>query len=96
MFLLARVLREVNERGLLCDEQFSFRPRYSTALQLARLVESINRTCDESGIRGEDLCMCPKTFKAASVEDLLYLCEISSSHGGEYDVQSCLLGCTAV
>jgi hypothetical protein len=22
--------------------------------------------------------------------------EISSSHGGEYDVQSCLLGCTAV
>jgi hypothetical protein len=24
------------------------------------------------------------------------VCEISSSHGGEYDVQSCLLGCTAV
>jgi hypothetical protein len=24
------------------------------------------------------------------------ICEISSSHGGEYDVQSCLLGCTAV
>jgi hypothetical protein len=23
-------------------------------------------------------------------------CEISSSHGGEYDVQSCLLGYTAV
>jgi hypothetical protein len=23
-----------------------------------------------------------------------HLCEISSSHGGEYDVQSCLLGCT--
>jgi hypothetical protein len=22
--------------------------------------------------------------------------KISSSHGGEYDVQSCLLGCTAV
>jgi plastin-1 len=27
---------------------------------------------------------------------LLVLCEISSSHGGEYDVQSCLLGYTAV
>jgi hypothetical protein len=26
----------------------------------------------------------------------LYLCEISSSHGGEYDVQICLLGYTAV
>jgi hypothetical protein len=24
------------------------------------------------------------------------ICEISSSHGGEYDVYSCLLGCTAV
>jgi hypothetical protein len=23
-------------------------------------------------------------------------CEISSSHGGEYEVQNCLLGCTAV
>jgi hypothetical protein len=23
-------------------------------------------------------------------------CKISSSHGGEYDVQSCFLGCTAV
>jgi hypothetical protein len=22
-------------------------------------------------------------------------CEISSSHGGEYEVQNCLLGCTA-
>jgi hypothetical protein len=24
------------------------------------------------------------------------MCWISSSHGGEYDVQSCLLGCTSV
>jgi hypothetical protein len=31
---------------------------------------------------------CKKKYK--------HLCEISSSHGGEYDVQSCLLGCTAV
>jgi hypothetical protein len=23
-------------------------------------------------------------------------CEISSSHGGEYEVQICLLGCTAI
>jgi hypothetical protein len=27
---------------------------------------------------------------------ILFLCEISSSHGGEYEVQICLLGCTAV
>jgi hypothetical protein len=29
-------------------------------------------------------------------EELHNLCEISSSHGGEYDVQSCLLGYTAM
>jgi hypothetical protein len=30
--LLSRVLREVNERGLLRDEQFRFRPKHSTTL----------------------------------------------------------------
>jgi hypothetical protein len=24
------------------------------------------------------------------------LCEVSSSHGGKYDVQNCLVGCTAI
>jgi len=37
--LLARFLHVVNERGLLLEEQFGFRPRHSTSLQLARLVE---------------------------------------------------------
>jgi hypothetical protein len=37
--LLAGVLREVKERGLLRDEQFGFRPRHSTALQLAPLLK---------------------------------------------------------
>jgi hypothetical protein len=36
--LLARVLREVSERGLLRDEQCGFRPRHSTTLQLACAV----------------------------------------------------------
>jgi hypothetical protein len=43
--LLTRVLREVNERGLLRDEQFGFRPRHNTTLQLAR-VERVNRNFD--------------------------------------------------
>jgi hypothetical protein len=30
------------------------------------------------------------------LQTLSSLCEISSSHGGVYDVQNCLLGCTAV
>jgi hypothetical protein len=45
--LLTRVLREVNERGLLRDEQFGFRPRHSTALLLARLAKRVNRNFDE-------------------------------------------------
>jgi hypothetical protein len=31
-----------------------------------------------------------------SITQLIVQYEISSSHGSEYDVQSCLLGCTAV
>jgi hypothetical protein len=41
--LLSRILRGVNKNGLLREKQFVFRPRYSTALQLARLVERGNR-----------------------------------------------------
>jgi hypothetical protein len=50
--LLSRVIRGGNERGLLRDEQFGFRPRHSTTLQLARLVERVNRNFDEKLTRG--------------------------------------------
>ena len=33
--LLARILHEVNVRGLMRNEQFGFRPEHSTSLQLA-------------------------------------------------------------
>ena len=33
--LLARILYEIKERGQMRDEQFGFRPRHSTSLQLA-------------------------------------------------------------
>jgi hypothetical protein len=49
---LARVLREVSERGLLRDEQFGFRSRHSTTVQLARLVERVNRNFDERRLTG--------------------------------------------
>jgi hypothetical protein len=45
--LLTSILHQVDERGLLRDEQFGFRPGNSTSLQLARLVERITRNLDE-------------------------------------------------
>jgi hypothetical protein len=50
--LLTRVLREVNESGLLRDEQFGFRPKHSTTLQLARLVGRVNRNFGEKRLTG--------------------------------------------
>jgi hypothetical protein len=47
--VLARILHEVSDRGLLRDEQFVFRPRHSTSLQLARLVERITRNYIDKG-----------------------------------------------
>ena len=41
--LLARILHKVSEHRLMRDEQFGFRPRHSTSLQLACLVERITR-----------------------------------------------------
>jgi hypothetical protein len=50
--LLTRDLREVNARGLLRDEQFVFLPKHSATLQLARLVERVNRNSDKKGLTG--------------------------------------------
>ena len=50
--LLYRILHEVNVRGLLRNEQLGFRPRRSTSLQLARLVERITRNFGEKRLIG--------------------------------------------
>jgi hypothetical protein len=71
--LLARVLREVNERGLLPDEQFGFRPRHhSTALQLGRLVERVSRNFDERRLTGAVFLDVAKAFETVWVKGLLY------------------------
>ena len=44
--LLGRISHEVSERGLMRDEQFGFRPKHSTFLQLARL-ERITGNCEK-------------------------------------------------
>jgi hypothetical protein len=50
--LLARILKEVSERVLIRDEQFRFRPKHSTSLQLARLVERVTRNFGEKRLTG--------------------------------------------
>jgi hypothetical protein len=70
--LLTSILREVNERGLLRDEQFGFRPRHSTALQLARLVERDNRNFDERRLTGAVFLDVVKPLTLVWVEGLVY------------------------
>jgi hypothetical protein len=60
--LLARILHEVSERGLMRDEHFGFRPRHSMSLQLARLVERITRNFDEKRLTGAVFLDMAKAF----------------------------------
>jgi hypothetical protein len=50
--LLARVLRDLSDRGLLRDEQFGLRPRHSRTNQLERFDEGVNRNIDERRLPG--------------------------------------------
>ena len=70
--LLARILREVNDRGLIRDEQFGFRPKLSTTLQLARLVERVMRNFDEKRLTGAVFLDVAKAFDSVWIEGLLY------------------------
>jgi hypothetical protein len=60
------------ERGLLRDEQFGFRPRQSTVLQLTRLVERVNRHFGERRLTGAVFLDVAKAFDTVWVEGLLY------------------------
>jgi hypothetical protein len=70
--LLARILHEVNVRGPLRDEQFGFRPKHSTSLQLARLVERITRNFGEKRLTCAVFLDVAKAFDTVWIEDLLY------------------------
>jgi hypothetical protein len=60
--VLSRDPRKVNERGQLRDEQFGFRPRHSTTLHLARLVERVNRNFDGRRLTGAVFLDVAKAF----------------------------------
>jgi hypothetical protein len=70
--LLNGVLKEVNKSGLLRDEQFGFRPRLSTTLQLARFVEKVNKNLEERRLTGAVFLDVAKAFDTVWAEGLLY------------------------
>jgi len=70
--LLARILHEVSERGLMRDERFGFRPRLSTSLQLSRLVERITRNFGEKRLTGAIFLDVAKAFDTVWIDGLLY------------------------
>jgi hypothetical protein len=61
-----RVLREVNEREQLRDEQFRFRPKHSKTLQLARLFERLYRNFDERWLTGVVFLVVAKAFDTST------------------------------
>ena len=60
--LLTRILYEVVERVLLRNEEFGFRPKHSTSLQLARLVQRITRNFGERRLTGAVFLDVAKAF----------------------------------
>ena len=77
--LLARTLHEVSVRGLMRDEQFGFRPRHSTSLQLARLVERITRNFGEKRLTGALFLDVAKAFDTVWIDGLLYKLTLPTS-----------------
>jgi hypothetical protein len=70
--LLSRVLEELNESGLLSDEQSGFQLMLGTTLQLDRLVERVNRNLDETRLSCAIFLDVAKAFDTVLVEGLLY------------------------
>jgi hypothetical protein len=70
--LLTRILNEVVERGLLLNEQFGFRNRHSTSLQLACLVEKITRNFGEKRLTGAVFLDVAKAFDTVWIDGFLY------------------------
>jgi len=56
----------------LRDEQFGFRPKHSTSLQLARLVERITRNFGEKRLTGAVFLDVAKAFDTVWIDGLLY------------------------
>jgi hypothetical protein len=70
--LLTMFLWEVNEHGPLRDEQFGFRSRHSTTLQLVHLVERVNGIFDEKRFASAFFFDVAKAFNTIWVKGPFY------------------------
>jgi hypothetical protein len=70
--MLTRILHEVGECSLPRNEQFGIRPRHSTSLQLARLVERITRDFGEKRLTDAVFLDVAKAFDTIWMDGLLY------------------------
>jgi hypothetical protein len=58
--LITKILSEVRGRRLLRDEQFEFRPKHSTSLQLARLSATVSRNFGGKRLTGAVILEWPR------------------------------------
>ena len=70
--LLARILHVIKERRMMRDKQFGFRPRHSTSLQLAHLVERITRNFSEKRLTSTVFLDVAKAFDTIWIDGPLY------------------------
>ena len=70
--LISMISHEVRDGGLLRDEQFGFRPSYTTSLLLARLVERITRNFGDKRLTGAVFLNVAKAFDTLWIDGLLY------------------------
>jgi len=70
--LLTRIQFEVSGCGLMRDKQFGFRPKHSTFLQLACLVERITRSFGGKRLTGVVFLNMAKVFDTVWINGLLY------------------------
>jgi len=77
--MLTRILYEVSGRGLLRNEQFGFRPKHSTPLQLTHFIEGVRRKFGKKGLTSTVLLNVAKVFDSVCVDVLLYKLSILNS-----------------
>jgi hypothetical protein len=88
--LLARILHEVSEHGLLRDELFGFRPRQRTSLQLARFVERITRNFGEKKLTGADFLELAKAFDTVWISPVLFSLYVNDTPSPSHHVELAL------